>query len=103
MKRLIHILFLVLVFATKISAQELNCTVSVVSPQIQGTNEKRIFENLEKALYEFMNTTKWTNDVIDVEERISCTCLMNVTEKVGTEKYKATLQVLSNRPIYKSS
>lgn len=50
-----------------------------------------------------MNTTKWTNDVIDIKERISCTFLMNISEKVSTDQYKATLQVLSNRPIYKSS
>ncbi|MEO5641878.1 MAG: DUF4835 family protein [Bacteroidia bacterium] len=93
-------LFLVF-FIGKISAQELNCQVQVVSPQIQGTNEKRIFENLQKSIFEFMNNTKWTNDVFSVEERINCNLVMNITEK-SSDQYKATLSVISQRPVYKS-
>lgn len=101
MKRLI--LFLMLAMPVAMSAQELNCQVAVVSPQIQGTTEKRIFENLQKSLYEFMNNTKWTNDVFSPEERISCQLQMNITTKVSTDEYQATLQVISTRPIFKSS
>jgi hypothetical protein len=101
MKRLIF--FLLLALPAAVSAQELNCQVSVVSPQIQGTTEKRIFDNLQKALFEFMNNTKWTNDVFSPVERINCQLQMNITTKLSTDEYQATLQVISTRPIFKSN
>lgn len=103
MKRIFLLPFFLLIFIGNSSAQELNCQVQVLAPQIQGTNEKRIFENLQKAIFEFMNNTKWTNDIFQTDERIFCNLNINITEKVSTDQYKATLSVISQRPIYKSS
>ncbi len=102
MKRLFILPFLFFIYSSTLTAQELNCQVQVLSPQIQGTNEKRIFENLQKAIFEFMNNTKWTNDVFSTEERINCNLVLNITEKVSTDQYKATLSVISQRPVFKS-
>ena len=96
-------IFLLLIFSAKISAQELNCTVQVLSPQIQGTDPKRILGNLEKGLYEFMNSTKWTNDVFDINERITCTFILTVSSSPAQDQYLGSLQIISTRPIYKSS
>lgn len=103
MKRLTLVASFVLICFASVRAQELNCQVQVVSPQIQGTIEKRIFDNLQKSIYEFMNNTKWTNDVYSMEERISCSMFINITEKISNDEYKATLQIQSTRPIFKSS
>ncbi len=103
MKHSLFLFFSLLLIQLPSFAQELNCQVQVVSPQIQGTTEKHIFETLQKSIYEFMNNTKWTNDVFSPEERISCNLLLNITEKPSTDQYKATLQIQSSRPIYKSS
>ncbi|MDP6908303.1 MAG: DUF4835 family protein [Flavobacteriales bacterium] len=83
-------------------AQELNCTVTISSPTVQNT-EKRIFETLQKDIRQFMNSTKWTNDVIALEERIECSIRINVGEKIGSDKFKATMQVQSSRPTYMTS
>ncbi|MGB0369065.1 MAG: DUF4835 family protein [Flavobacteriales bacterium] len=83
-------------------AQELNCTVNVISPQIQNT-EKRIFQTLQKDIREFMNSTRWTNDAFALEERIECSILVTVGERIGNDKYKATMQVQSSRPCYMTS
>ncbi len=96
-------IFLFLVITNLSFSQELNCQVSVVSPQIQGTTEKQIFDQLQKAIFEFMNNTKWTKDNFTTPERIDCSILINVTQKLGTDEYRATIQVQSRRPIYKSS
>ena len=48
-------LFLSLLTGNLIIAQELNCTVKVLSPAIQGT-ERSVFETLETAIKEFMHT-----------------------------------------------
>ena len=56
-------LVLVLVFSLSslyLYAQELECQVSVSSQQIPGT-DKRVFETMQTALFEFMNNRKWTN------------------------------------------
>jgi len=84
-------------------AQELNCQVSVVSTQVQGTDNKRIFDNLQKQVFEFINNTKWTKDNFSVSERIDCSILINIVEKLSTDQFKATIQVQCRRPIFKSS
>ena len=98
-----YIFILIFCYSSGIFAQELNCQVTVASPQIQGTTEKQIFEQLQKAIFEFMNNTKWTKDNYTTSERIDCSVLINVTQKISTDDYKATIQIQSRRPIFKSS
>lgn len=102
MRKYIYILSL-LIFCSSLFSQELNCQVSVVSPQIQGTTEKQAFEQLQKVIFEFMNNTRWTKDNYTSAERIDCSILINVTQKLGVDEYKATIQVQSRRPVFKSS
>lgn len=96
-------IFLFFIAGNLLVSQELNCQVSVVSPQIQGTTEKQIFEQLQKAIFEFMNNTKWTKDNFTTSERIDCSILINVTSKISADDYRATIQIQSRRPIFKSS
>jgi hypothetical protein len=102
MRKFVYI-FLLLLPSTLFFSQELNCQVSVVSPQIQGTTEKQIFDQLQKAIFEFMNNTKWTKDNFTITERIDCSILINVTQKLSADEYRGTIQIQSRRPIYKSS
>jgi hypothetical protein len=83
-------------------AQELNCQISVLTPQIQESN-KKIFETLQNQIRDFMNNRKWTGDNFDNNERIECSMIINVTERVSTEDFKATIQIQSRRPVYKTS
>jgi hypothetical protein len=83
-------------------AQELNCQVSVLTPQIQESN-KQIYETMQTQIREFMNNHKWTNDQFLNQERIECSIIINVTERTSTDDFKATIQVQSRRPVYKSS
>ena len=50
-------------------AQELNCRVQVIAPQIANI-ESSIFESLEENIQEFMNGRRWTDDEFLFEERI---------------------------------
>lgn len=83
-------------------AQELNCQVQVLHQKIQGVNEK-YFENMQTALYEFMNNTRFTDQVFGQTERIECSILINITQQITSEKFSATLQVQSRRPVYGST
>ena len=82
--------------------QDLRCNISVNAAQIQGTY-RQAFQTLQTALYEFMNNRSWSNNVYSVDERIECNFLINITEQVGPNEYKGTLQVQSRRPIFGSS
>ena len=89
-------------FTVSVKSQELNCTVTVNSTQIIGS-DKSIFDALEKAIFEFVNNRKWTGNIYDAEERIEASMLINITEQASIGNFKATIQVQSRRPIYNTS
>jgi hypothetical protein len=100
--RKIALIFLILIgYALKGNAQELNCIVTVATPQIESS-DKKIYETLQAAIYEFMNSKKWTNYNFATEERIECTILITISDR-SADVFKGTIQVQSRRPIYKSS
>ncbi|PCJ27041.1 MAG: DUF4835 domain-containing protein [Flavobacteriales bacterium] len=104
MRSVIKILFF-LIFSTSVlsvNAQELNCNVQINSSQIQGS-DKSIFDAMQKAIFEFMNSRKFTNNVFKSTERIECTIMINITEQVSINDFKATIQIQSRRPIYNTS
>lgn len=95
-------LFSIFIFFSLLStAQELNCVVKVNYQQIQGT-EIRVFEKLEKDIYEFMNNRKWTKDIFKIEERIECSIFITLRSR-NNNNYEGTIQVSSRRPVYNSS
>ncbi len=94
--------FLVSFCSVTVSAQELNCNVQINSSQIQGS-DKSVFDAMQKSIFEFMNSQKWTNNVYKNTERIECTIMINITEQVSTNEFKATIQVQSRRPVYNTS
>lgn len=100
-----HILFFIFIFITTttfILGQELNCQVQVASQQVQAT-DKQIFQNMQKDIFEFMNNTKWTNHVFNIEERIECSFLINITSWDMTDKFEGTIQITARRPVFNSS
>ena len=91
-----------IVLSNLLFGQELNCTVKVLSPAIQGT-ERSVFETLETAVKEFMNNTRWTNDNYKQDEKIECNITINVTKRLAVDEFEANIIVQSRRPVYKSS
>lgn len=94
--------FFVVLFSFQLEAQELNCRVQINSQKIQGTS-RQMFTNMRTAIYEFMNNTRWTNDVYSSEERIECNVIINLNSQAGTNGYKGTITIKSTRPIYRTS
>jgi hypothetical protein len=102
MKKNILSIFITLLAFSAV-AQELNCTVTVLTPQIQGT-ERDVFDTMESTIFEFMNNQQWSNDVFDVSERIECNLLLTINEGSGTStSFKGKLQVQSFRPVFNSN
>ena len=89
------------VVSTTGRAQELNCTVTVIAPQISNVDVSR-FDALEDGIREFMNGRRWTNDNFEFEERIECTLQLTVSEAIGSTVFKGSMQVQSSRPVFNS-
>ncbi|HEY0975976.1 MAG TPA: DUF4835 family protein [Flavobacteriales bacterium] len=85
--------------AAPVQAQEFNCRVSVIAPQIQSY-PKRVFQSLETAMTQLMNTRRWTNMNYAPAERIDCNMLLTVNEMASINQFKGTLQVIYSRPVY---
>lgn len=104
MKRILILLLTCFPIAKGIS-QELNCQVDILpDPKLSlGPVEKEIFLELENSIYDFMNTTKWTNDIFEIEERINCNILITVTDLPTTTTFVGKIQVQSTRPVYNTT
>ncbi|CAN5191549.1 DUF4835 family protein [soil metagenome] len=100
MKRLWFICCL-LVLTLAVRAQELNCKVQIISQKITTTDPK-VLKTLETTIFEFMNNRKWTGDVFKPLERIECSFIINITEDLGSNNYKATANMQVSRIAYNS-
>lgn len=84
-------------------AQELNCKVVVQYAAIKNV-DKQVFTTLERSITEFMNNRKWTKEDYQINEKIDCNLLLNLTEKTADgDIYKATINISASRPVFNSS
>lgn len=81
-------------------AQELNCRVEVNTSQISGTQS--VFETLQQAITEYMNSTTFSNAQFLPGERIDCQLFLTVKE-YSDNIVKGDLQIQSTRPVYNSA
>lgn len=96
------VLSLIALFSSNlVKSQELNCQVSILTPQIQGT-QKRVYESLETSIADFLNSRKWTEDDFEIEERIEVTIQITINDQVSLTQFGGTIQIQSSRPVYNS-
>jgi len=100
MRKIIFLICLLLAIAN-VNSQELNCLVNINYEQIAGSN-RQVFTTLQTALTEFINQTKWTNRIVQTEEKVDCAMNIIITSR-DNNTFTATLQVQSTRPVYGSS
>ena len=86
-----------------IQAQELNAKITVLSNRVSTQTDKRVFNTLQQALNNFLNTRKWTPDNFKTNERIECAFLLNLNQQLDQNIYSAELTIQAARPIYNSS
>lgn len=103
MKPLSFLLYFLLfiISVPKSSAQELNCQVEFNTDQIEGTN-KSVFNTLQEAVSDYMNTTTFTPDQFAANEKIECRMFFTIKEYTD-DMVKGDLQIQSTRPVYNSS
>lgn len=93
---------LLFILPESLQSQELNCNVQVSAQKIQGSN-RQVFESMQRDIYEFMNSTVWTNHVFSYAERIDCNLLINLTEQLSADEFKGTIQIQLRRPVFNTS
>ncbi|MCM1036791.1 MAG: DUF4835 family protein [Bacteroides sp.] len=84
------------------AAQELNCQVEINTDAISGTN-KSVFETLQAAVSDYMNTTTFTPAQFGANEKIDCRLFFTLKEYTDEGIAKGDLQVQSTRPVYNSA
>jgi hypothetical protein len=97
MKKIIMAIFLFLMIIQG-RTQELNCQATVSAPKLEGT-DRRVFDAIQKALYEFMNNRKWTNYNFGNQERIDCTILLTINDRLSSDEFQGTLNLVLRRPV----
>lgn len=87
-------------------AQELRCNVKVNanSNQIQSSigtiNDTQVFTEMQRAMTQFMNNTRWTNDNFKEAERINCNIVITLTAIPAVGQYEAQAVIQASRPVY---
>lgn len=96
------LILLISLLTLNLSAQEFKCTVSVSSSKLEGT-DRSVFQEMQKALYEFVNDRKWTNYEFSEEEKIECSIQINLTKRISSEEFEGQMNIALRRPVYNSS
>ena len=84
-------------------AQELQARLTVITSKISTQVDKKIFQTLQGALMTFLNNRRWTNDVVQPNEKTQCNFLLNLERDLGNNVFAGKLTVQAARPIYNTS
>lgn len=95
------VIFCVL-FTQHTYAQELQARITLNSSRISSQVDKKVFQTLEAALNNFLNSRKWTKETFQPNEKIACNFLLNILE-AENNMFKASLTVQAARPVYSSA
>ena len=100
-QRLLYIfIFATLILRGGIShAQELNFTVKVNNPR-SAIADPKVFISLENALKELVNSTKWTEDIFELNERLTGSIQLSIDKENSQTSFTAKLAIQVNRPVY---
>jgi len=92
--------FVFLLPSLKGNSQELLCEINMNAAGVQSV-DPRVLTDMKRAIKDFMNQRRWTNDNFKTEERIKCTIALSLNGTVGN--YTATAQIIASRPVYGTS
>lgn len=89
------------IYSLTISAQELNCQVTINSDQV-SQGDLPVFKTLEKSLNDFVNKNRWGNRTFKESERINAQMFITIT-KYESNRFEGNIQIQSSRPVFNTS
>jgi len=101
MKYAFFLLFTFL-FSGWVSAQEFNCAVIINSQKAQSVDKNR-FAEMKRAMQDFMNLRRWTEDNFKNDERINCNLVLTIEEVLSNTTFRCNVQIQSSRPVFGTS
>lgn len=103
MRKYFFVLVMLLACSVVAIAQEFQAKVVVMANQVSTTVDRKIFGTLQNALNNFVNNRKWGKDSYQPNEKIICNFLINISESLDGNVFRATLTVQAARPIYNTA
>ena len=97
-----QLLSIILLLSLAANSQELKCQLTVNAQKITGVDPS-VFQTMQTALSEFMNSKSWTNDQFAPEERIECSMFVNIESSSAQDVYNASITIQLSRPVFNSS
>lgn len=91
------------------TAQEFRCAVSVnyqkllTTTQGYASDDKKVFDNMEQAIEDFVNSRKLTNLEVQSNEMIECGISIILSERTSATDFKGQLSIQLKRPVYNSN
>lgn len=98
MKKIVSLFSFIIIINT-LQAQELNCNVTIIQPQVI-LSDASIFQTMENTIEEFINNRKWSKDEWAQTERIDCNLQITIESQPSQRQFKGSIQVGSSRPVY---
>lgn len=83
-------------------AQELNCRVNVLTPNIQGV-DRSVFTQFQQDITQYVNNRRWTTDRYEEYEKIKCSFTITITALPSSDRFEGTIQVQAIRPAFNST
>ncbi|UOQ76223.1 DUF4835 family protein [Hymenobacter sp. 5516J-16] len=103
MRNLVLLPFLLLLPALLLTrsaqAQELQAEVAISTENVTIA-DRQLVQQMRNDMQAFLNTRSFTNQTYRPEERIRCKFFVGITEIPQNGTYRATVRVLSTRPVY---
>ena len=94
--------FFLLLWVNIVFAQELNCRINVLTPNIQGV-DRAVFTQFQQDITQYINNRRWTNDRYEEYEKIKCSFTITITALPSSDRFEGTIQVQVIRPAYNST
>lgn len=96
------LLIFCILFTRLLYAQELQARITLNSSQIGSQVDKKVFQTLQAAINNFLNSRKWTKETFQPNEKITCNFLLNIL-RAENNIFQASLTVQAARPVYSSA
>src|SRR5258708_15499108 len=84
-------------------AQELQANITVLANRLPSTVDHKIFQTLQSALRDFVNTRKWSNESFQNNEKIACNFLLNISSAGDNNTFQASFTIPAGRSLVNSS
>lgn len=83
-------------------AQELKCDVEINTAPLKSSqnSDPQVFAELERAVVNFMNNQRWTNDIFNEKEKIKCKLTINLMSSPKQNVFQGNAQFQVIRPVY---